>query len=117
MEHTPGPWKVECGAHEDDFIVTEPTGLTICEPNAPLFADRESFEQVFRVITLKEAKANARLIAAAPELLEALRKADDIAETLDCMDGLTAEGRKAQRLGNKLHELVTKAIAKAEEKQ
>jgi len=60
-------------------------------------------------------KANARLIASAPELLEALKNADDIAETLDCMDGLTSEGRKAQRLGNELHSLVSKAIAKAEE--
>ena len=72
--HTPGPWSVDCwtgtlqgdtahqGTHEavwKDELLICPTGLT-SDP---------------------EALPNARLIAAAPELLEALQIA--VAETLD----------------------------------
>ncbi len=65
---TPGPWKVEHGKSADDFIVSEQTGNTICEPNDPLFAgivDEELHE-----ITLQEALANAEAIAAIPDLLK-----------------------------------------------
>jgi hypothetical protein len=72
MKHTPGPWKVERGTEPSDFIVMEPTGHTICEPNEPLYADHEQLDSRLRHITFDEALANAHLIAAAPELLEAL---------------------------------------------
>ena len=77
--HTPGPWKYEQSATDpSDFIVTEPTGRTICEPNDPLYAnDIEEFAPGLRFISVAEAQANARLIAAAPELLEALRRVID----------------------------------------
>ncbi len=53
LKHTPGPWKVD----EDDDVVSA-TGLWVA------FAYGDSEE---------EAKHNARLIAAAPDLLAALR--------------------------------------------
>jgi len=80
--HTPGPWKLEQSDDPRDFIVTEPSGRTVCEPNDPLY-DCEP-EEGERRISLEEALANARLIAAAPQLLEALQ---DIACQLTGLEG------------------------------
>jgi hypothetical protein len=54
-KHTPGPWHVEQGINDYDILVT-PDG------RAPA-----------RLAGYVEREADARLIAAAPELLEALR--------------------------------------------
>lgn len=62
LKHTPGPWKVD----EDDDVVSA-TGLWVA------FAYGDSEE---------EAKHNARLIAAAPDLLEALRALLSAAERM-----------------------------------
>lgn len=64
-----GPWKFEQGQDEDDFIVTEPSGNTLCEPNAPLYADYTGLDETIRKIPLEEARANAIAIAALPDLL------------------------------------------------
>jgi hypothetical protein len=59
--HTPGPWFVAEGAnHEGDY--------------APAGSVRNETWWIAKVEDAPEAEANARLIAAAPELLEALRK-------------------------------------------
>lgn len=55
---TPGPWRIEPGEHLAQWIVG-PKGQTLC-------CDE------WRDVLPDEANANARLIAAAPELLEAL---------------------------------------------
>ena len=60
--HTPGPWRV----YEDDpFVVVAGAGFSICgcEPGNPLDVSSDA------------AVANAKLIAAAPKLLEELEKA------------------------------------------
>lgn len=59
-EYTPGPWRVY---DADDFIVAAGDGFSICDcqPGNP-------FD-----VTNAQAVANARLIAAAPEMLEMLR--------------------------------------------
>ena len=54
------------------------------------------------------------LHAAAPALLAALKKAEDTATELSCMAGMTPEGRRAVKIGERLHKLVTQAIANAE---
>lgn len=66
-KHTPGPWKVyaEC----DQIVVAEDSvyGVQVADcgkPNGDEYQPREG-----------EAEANARLIASAPELLEALKYA------------------------------------------
>lgn len=60
-DYTPGPWEVEV---EGDGIET-----TACGPIKTLFRGQSSRDlEIMRA----EAIANARLIAAAPELLEAL---------------------------------------------
>lgn len=63
MTHTPGPWRVwEAGKESWE----------ICEPSNP---NRQSHFANVRVGNMwgEEGKANARLIASAPELLEALK--------------------------------------------
>jgi len=64
--HTPGPWRLRKDKKEapDDFIVMAPAGDSIadCSPGNPY-------------MPLDQALANARLIAAAPELLDAYKEA------------------------------------------
>ena len=59
MKHTPGPWKTSAIA----TLVINEAGMTIA--NTDLVRRRNAGEQEI---------ANARLIAAAPELLEAFRE-------------------------------------------
>ena len=93
-KHTPGPWKaIGCEVYEDltggDFI---------CEIDRRTL-DRPDTENV----------ANARLIAAAPELLEALRALDaHFASSKEVNHGY------ACRADGEMHSLVRAAIAKAE---
>jgi hypothetical protein len=61
-QHTPGPWAAECwSCHAPTTVLAQPRGQTrvIAECAGPDSLDEDT--------------ANARLIAAAPELLEALR--------------------------------------------
>lgn len=89
-KHTPGPWAVDAEEIEQgaDDIFTVAIWAPGPDGERPLIATVSAFslisEQVgsTEVVTtgapavdlLEQAKANARLIAAAPELLEALRK-------------------------------------------
>lgn len=57
-KHTSGPWRVSC-----DRIVSVKTNVVLAETCSPSAYDPEHREQ----------DANRRLIAAAPELLEALK--------------------------------------------
>jgi hypothetical protein len=82
MKHTPGPWRVET---ERAYIQITPTdNVAICE--------------LWRRGNPELEMANARLIAAAPELLELLMELQDIVF-------LTRN--------NELHTRIDKAIAKA----
>jgi hypothetical protein len=97
-KHTPGPWELE--AFKVDgmllFQITAPNGSG---PGGNLILDDASIEGE----TDEEQIANARLIAAAPELLEALKRMDHT---------LTAHGHVDSGTG--LHSLIIAAIAKAE---
>lgn len=73
-QHTPGPWTTDGNAHSGDLDVISPAGritLIDCE-----FSDEPE-----EVLT-----ANARLIAAAPDLLAALMDVLDADGDLDAMD-------------------------------
>lgn len=89
MKHTPGPWKITESAN----------AIVVMGPNAqhvviiPLFKEYAWSKEEWEGLNLEEKNkvsiANARLIAAAPELLEVIREAVDSAERE------MAKGRKA----------------------
>lgn len=70
VEHTPGPWEVKPEEPERDYIRVRGTVLggqyKIANVTIPLYPETPSS-------FAEEARANARLIAAAPELLEACK--------------------------------------------
>ena len=68
MKHTPEPWKVDTITEEQDYLIVNDTGLkSIClvHNHSNTASDPEEAE--------REAEANARLIVAAPDLLEGAR--------------------------------------------
>lgn len=62
VTHTPGPWRVECGT----LIVAGDVSLT---------RTAEAYSELKDGARFWETRANARLMAAAPELLAALEQA------------------------------------------
>lgn len=98
-KHTPGPWSYDFIPMKNEWVITR-----ICpgddKPFRPPFTD--SFA---RLEPPYDCEANARLIAAAPELLEALKKTK---EHLDKCE-ITGEGDPCQAL-----DWIVRAIAKAE---
>ena len=66
MTHTPGPWTVE--------IEDSETTITGTRNNQPCIIARELYDERNEP-SLEELDANARLIAASPELLEACKAA------------------------------------------
>ena len=97
-KHTPGPWKIH--EHGVGFEVECANGNVVAQAQQ-VTALRQDTMQSAR-------KANARLIAAAPELLEALSKFVEFAElhgevvfsgggmsAIDAMNACTSEARAA----------------------
>jgi len=105
-KHTPGPWVAECcerlnlGSYENYTAITLPgfSGLT---PIA-LVPTHE------RAHTARERDANARLDAAAPEMLEAL-----LALEAHCINEDGLKGAAHADDGRRVRNLVRAAIAKA----
>lgn len=63
-KHTPGPWEMR----RDGYVYSVATGERVCSPHSTLPDSKKVSDQ------LKNLKQNARLIAAAPDLLEALKR-------------------------------------------
>jgi hypothetical protein len=80
---TPGPWMAKASVHGSDF------GIVAQDPSAESgwLVLAEVFSELRRQgdRALEEAAANARLIAAAPQLLEALK---EVTELLDWACGI-----------------------------
>ena len=68
-KHTPGPWSV---VEHDHAICIQTESPSKTKYGASRYAAIGGFDRNDRA-QLEEARANARLIAAAPELLEALK--------------------------------------------
>jgi hypothetical protein len=101
--HTPGPWHV--GAQNDT--------LYVIAGKPPSLNNDYPVHDAGRVVIAKvypKDEANARLIAAAPELLSALKSAKEHLEYCGYGDKWEREYAEA----NKLEEKIDEAIAKAE---
>jgi hypothetical protein len=119
-KHTPGPWSVNTNKGSDKHELihwVEADAHAVCD----FYMTRGDGDDL-RVIPLPNAEANARLIAAAPELLEALKdiKAEFQRLKQAVMDDekmpLIAKMRDAAYLDGVLAVITTKsdaAIAKA----
>ncbi len=94
-KHTPGPWWIE--PSEYDLAPFDILGAT--DPNGTSWP-------VSYVAPLAEAEANARLIAAAPDLLDARQFA------LDSEESTLGDGGSI--LGDEIRDVLRAAIAKAE---
>jgi len=81
-DHTPGPWRIE----SEPFNIWSKTGALIANCNAPMEPDQAWVEGC----------ANARLIAAAPDLLDALRGLVEAVGGLDGLGTIVAETDQAR---------------------
>ena len=97
MKHTPGPWRVfiacemKCNGHKfrpSHDILTEyarPKGsvhnITVADVRTPFLND-----PALNPLTLEESEANAYLISAAPELLEACKAARELITSSNKID-------------------------------
>jgi hypothetical protein len=120
--HTPGPWRVvDDGSRCDGVWVSPPDGAkpVICDLIGRVFDREAGCSQI-----TPEDEANARLIAAAPEMYEALKAARTSlaasAEASHLLDGFTIGGDGLPRANRTvttedgLIQTVDAAIAKAE---
>lgn len=80
--HTPGPWAV---VEHDHAICIQTESPSKTKYDAARYAAIGGFDRNDRA-QLEEARANARLIAAAPDLLEALRSAVNDADAWGLAD-------------------------------
>lgn len=90
--HTPGPWEVQSNME----IIVDATGLKVCD-----------IEPDYR--TIEQSDANARLIAAAPDLLEACN------EALEWLRIAALPGLETTR--NRIQSTLDAAIRKATERE
>jgi hypothetical protein len=75
-KHTPGPWVMDAWENETlDFAISE-TGRMTDYSVYPSKGERMPIASVQHCFNGKSTTANARLIAAAPDLLEVLRRVD-----------------------------------------
>lgn len=94
--HSPSPWVAELSPDKDGAFVRGPQKRTIADVGPP--------EHKFP----DEAEANARLIAAAPELLAACEMAQD-----SCSFEMGACGPADSKRAQRAYKLIRAAIAKA----
>ena len=110
-QYTPGPWKVET-VHDGEGWKFQIQG-SICPTSAVIVADGPlSFEKIPQGphSTYDAQMDNARLIAAAPEMLEALKVAAESGQEL--RDGKRGGGTMGRASG--ALDVILAAIAKAE---
>ncbi|MFN3731329.1 hypothetical protein [Comamonas testosteroni] len=105
-KHTPGPWEatgnlVRSPMHQPEGL---PRGVQIVECRDGYFLPHT-----------EEAKANARLIAAAPELLEALQEFDDAMKEAGDWPGTTNELQRLLGVVDKARAAIAKSKGQLDE--
>jgi hypothetical protein len=103
-QHTPGPWSASDDGIIPVVVANLETGIGIAEVSSVLRAGPLDFREV---------AANARLIAAAPDLLEALRWSETILHQYWTATTTEEKNHYAADIPSAL-ETMHKAIAKAE---
>jgi len=94
--HTPGPWTVECVCGDDPHDICGPDRPGEGSPNL-LASVAYDDDDPLPHLSLAEANANARLIAAAPDLLAALKELGDwVAGGLQASDEAWPDARCLQ---------------------
>ena len=99
VKHTPGPWKKEINDYDRSLEITDRKG----KPIANIYSGFLCCEWDF-IMTQEEEKANANLIAAAPDMYEALK------ELFKLLEGDKAPKWRAIAF----YDIAKKALAKAE---
>lgn len=102
--HTPGPWRLHFWAENVGISADRPKQRD-CETVATVYRGPETASYA---TDREKADANARLIAAAPDLLEALDGVIGFIDDLALLGGMTANGGAQERL-----DAARAAIAKA----
>lgn len=99
-QHTPGPWKCDGGA-----------GVVACEMQETLRSGRTVARRVAcaKGLTIEEVEANARLIAAAPDMLAALRMAEGELIAALCSGGMTLEAARKYHATRTMRAAIAKA--------
>lgn len=95
-QHTPGPWQVAGARHSGDLKIGQNTRLHMVGP------DNDAVAAVFFDMRTGRGFSDARLIAAAPELLEVAQRILDRGYVSACIDEERAD-----------HQALVAAIAKA----
>ncbi len=91
-KHTPGPWKIKEKLHDDGYLYAYAVGSKE-EPDIAKVAAWGAMPQAVRDTAL----ANARLIAAAPEMADALIETCEACEKTVC--GGCSVGRALHKAG------------------
>jgi len=103
VRHTPGPWTVECVVGNDPHDICGPDRPGEGSPNL-LASVAYDFDDPLPHLSLEEANANARLIAAAPDMYKICR------ELLDWVHGK----RPGRCVTDDMTQRLSAALAKAE---
>jgi hypothetical protein len=99
--HTPGPWAAVPGTKNKTAYVRGP--------------EQEAIADVLKYsVGYKQQEANALLIAAAPEMLEALeRQVENIRHWLDT--GIPANAEESESMYNQMFDAISKAIGEKDD--
>ncbi len=103
-KHTPGPWVVRVGRYEGARIERDREPVALVPADETVEDPRSG--QIHETVS-DRGLANARLIAAAPDLLEALKTA------MKVLNGLAEDGIWSYTLGE-VEKVAQRAIDKAE---
>ena len=103
--HTPGPWKICMHMESDDLVVRSDDIYQDIVANCQC----DSYSLTNQVGAAAEREANARLIAAAPEMLEALRAVLPVLEGLAKERHVMAGEARRGEHRDKLHTAIAKA--------
>ena len=77
-DHTPGPWKLSTDSLFQEFVIVGASTLPVCSlltaKSASWSNKKVSASHLWKGVANKSEQANASLIAAAPDLLAALKE-------------------------------------------